>query len=589
MSGIVGIVGARGPIETHTVVAMRDRLAHRGPDDAGLAFSRDGRTAFGHRRLAILDPTAAGRQPMWNRARTLLVAASGGITNYRELAAELAGAGYTFVTRSDVEVLAAALEHWGLEAIERLRGAFAFALWSEETGECVLVRDRLGVKPLYYAVIDGALHFASEATALLAAPGCPRDLDLASLGDYLAYGYVPGERSIWRSIRKLPPAHLLVFSQGEARTRRYWTPPSGPDSSAPVDPAAFRTELEEAIRLAMISDVPVGAFLSGGLDSSAVVALMSATGETVTSYTFNFNKLDSSHRPGPDRSEAVYAREVAKRCGTDHRERHVVLDRSIDALARVVGSYDEPIADESITPTFFLAEEVASDMKVVVSGEGGSVIFGSGDRRYGRPGWIERTGLFGDPGPESVFRRVGFFDAASRGALLDPAFGGEMEADPLWLFRTHWRPELPLPRRLQILHLHTVLPDRILARVDRAGMRHALDTRLPLLDHHLVEHALRLPVKAMAREEEGERLLRAAAGDRLPAPMPASGRGEPGWQESGPLSNPLAARLRSGELVRRGLVRRQAIEDLLARPSGRNSRRAWLLLTLDLWLETHLS
>jgi asparagine synthase (glutamine-hydrolysing) len=187
-----------------------------------------------------------------------------------------------------------------------------------------------------------------------------------------------------------------------------------------------------------------------------------------------------------------------------------------------------------------------------------------------------------------VFRRVGFFDAASRGALLDPAIAEQMDADAVWLLRAHWRPELPLPRRLQLLHLHTVLPDRTLARVDRAGMRHALETRLPLLDHHLVELALKLPVKTSAGEEEGERLLRAAAGDRLPPSMPAAGWGESGWQESCPLPDPWAARLRSGELVRRGLVRRQAIEDLLARPSGRNPKRAWLLLTLDLWIETHL-
>jgi asparagine synthase (glutamine-hydrolysing) len=516
---------------------------------------------------------------MWNRARTLLTTSSGGITNFRELAAELAGTGYAFATRSDAEILLAFCEHWGVDAIDRLRGAFAFALWSEEAGECVLARDPLGIKPLYYAVIDGTLYFASEAVALLAAPDCPRDLDLAALGDYLAYGYVPGERSIWRSIRKLPPAHLLVWSQGEARTRRYWTPPVEPESQASVDPAALRAELEEAIRLAMISDVPVGAFLSGGLDSSAVVALMSATGEPVDSYTFDFN-----HHPDPDRTEAAYAREVARRCGTRHHERHVVLDRSIDALARVVGSYDEPIADASITPTFFLAEEVASDMKVAISGEGGGVIFG-GHRRLGKIGWFERIGLFGDPGPEQIFRRVGFFDAPSREALLDPALAGEMDGDPLWFFRAHWRPELSLSRRLQILHLNTTLPDQTLARVDRASMCHALETRLPLLDHRLVEHVLRLPVKATAGEKEGAQLLRAAAGGRLPERIQSLEPKEP----FSPLALEPVARLRAGELVRRGLVRREAIENLAARPSGRNASRAWLLLILDLWIESHCS
>jgi asparagine synthase (glutamine-hydrolysing) len=623
MCGIVGIVGAPEPIEARTVAAMRDRLAHRGPDDSGLAFTRDGRTAFGHRRLAILDPSPAGHQPMWNRAHTLVATYNGEIYNFRELGAELTRAGYAFTTRSDTEVLLAAFEHWGLDAVERLRGMFAFAIWSEETRECALVRDRLGVKPLYYAVLDGVLYFASEATALLAAPACPRDLDLAALGDYLAYGYVPGERSIWRGIRKLPPAHLLVWTGSEVIVRRYWEPPAGPDPRVMADPAALRAELEEAVKLVMVSDVPVGAFLSGGLDSSTVVALMSGasgTGEPVHSYTIDF---DGPGRDGPGgHSDAACARMVAERYATDHHERHLTLAGSLEVLGRVVASYDEPIADESAIPTFLIAEEVARDVKVVVSGDGGDEIF-AGYRWYekldriermrarlgplagplarlarrlppGRPSidrLAHRLTLLGGPTLDNYFRILGFFDGARRAALLDPALAGAIEDDALWLFRAHWRPELPLVRRLQLLDLHTYLPDDILVKVDRASMRHSLETRVPLLDHRLVEHALRLPLEAVYRDGEGKQLLRAVARDLLPEPIlsrPKQGFGLPraSWERDG-LGALQAERLRGGVLVRRGLVRPQAIEKLLAHPAGRDPVRVWQLFVLDLWLEAH--
>ncbi len=236
MCGIVGIVGAREPVEPRVLALMRDRLVHRGPDDSGLAFSRDGRTGFGHRRLSIIDPSPAGHQPMWNRSGTLVTTLQRRDLQLPRAGPELSGHGYSFATRSDTEVLLAAFEHWGLDAVEHLRGMFAFAIWSEAMRECVLVRDRLGVKPLYYAVVDGALYFASEATALHAAPEVAKALAPEAMGDFLAYGYVPGERSIWGGIRKLLPGHLMVFGPNGPLIRRYWTPPSAPDPDLGRDP-----------------------------------------------------------------------------------------------------------------------------------------------------------------------------------------------------------------------------------------------------------------------------------------------------------------------------------------------------------------
>ncbi len=607
MCGIVGIVGARDPIDARAVLAMRDRLAHRGPDDAGLAVTPDGRTALGHRRLAILDPTATGHEPMWNRSRTLLAAADGGITNFRELAAELSGAGYAFATRSGTEVLLAACEHWGVGAIERLRGAFAFAVRNEEADECLLARDRLGVKPLYYAVIDGALHFASEATALLAAPSMPRELDLEALGDYLAYGYVPGERSIWKSIRKLPAAHRLVFRHGdngepEIRIERYWQPPEAGEVVEPTgdDISRLREVLEEAVRLSMVADVPVGALLSGELDSSLLMALMGATGDRVHSYTIDFDR-------DPQRSRLAFARRVAERYAAEHHERRLILDRSLTTLTRAVSIHDEPFADESIVPHFLAAQDVAAEMKLAVSSEGGGVVLGAEpDPATSPPGTRNLERLFG---------QTCFFDAQSRRALLDPAITRSMDDDVLRLYRPHWHPELPARRRLRFLELHT-LADHMLTRIDRGGMHHALEVRLPLLDHQVVEEGLRLG-HASGRAN-GHPPLNALASDLLPEKEPSTAPFGWRWLEglgkharamlsgrssghspmgrspfdphdrSPEMSAEGRARLLSGGLVRRGLVRLTAVEHLLAGDSRRHRRRAWLLLVLDLWLDTHL-
>jgi asparagine synthase (glutamine-hydrolysing) len=403
MCGIVGIVGARGPVDPAVLSAMRDRLAHRGPDDAGIAFSRDGLTGFGHRRLAILDPSPAGHQPMWNRAGTLVTTYNGEIYNFRELAAELSKHGYTFLTRSDTEVLLAAFEHWGLDAVERFQGMFAFALWSEEMQECVLVRDRLGVKPLYYAVDGETLYFASEATALHEVR--PKELDSAALGDYLAYGYVPGERTIWRGIMKLRPGHLLVFGTHGPIIRRYWSPPSSPDPNTPRAPGVLRQELAAAVEQALVSDVPVGAFLSGGLDSSTLVALAAGAGTELHSYTIDF---DHGRTAG-----AALARQVAERYHTDHHERLLSLDTSLELMREVSAAYDEPLADESIVPTYVIAGEVARDLKVVLSGDGGDEIF-AGYRWYAPAWdpWALRSRAWGAISP-TLARRSGDFGAGS--------------------------------------------------------------------------------------------------------------------------------------------------------------------------------
>jgi asparagine synthase (glutamine-hydrolysing) len=469
------------------------------------------------------------------------------------------------------------------------------------------------VKPLYFAVDGETLYFASEATALHEVR--PKELDSAALGDFLAYGYVPGERTIWRGIQKLRPGHLLVFGAQGPIIRRYWSPPTSPDPNTPRAPGVLRQELSNAVEQALISDVPVGAFLSGGLDSATLVALAAQLGPELHSYTIDF---DHERTAG-----AALARQVAERYRTDHHERLLSLDTSLELMRKVVSAYDEPLADESIAPTYVIAGEVARDLKVVLSGDGGDEIF-AGYRWYAKLDRLEtlrsrlgplsspiarlgsrlpesrpplrrlRRGLryLGGPTIENYFRLVGYFDRQELRQLIDPAVAGHFADDPLWAYRTHWRPELPLVRRLQTLDLQTYLPDDILTKVDRASMRHSLEARVPYLDHRVVEHALRLPTAAVYASGAGKLILKSVAAELLPEALLAAPKQGFGLQR--PVNGDAfltreAARLEAGTLVRMGLVRPQSLADLLDRRiEGRNPNRIWLLYALDLWLEAHL-
>ncbi len=614
MCGIVGIAGTRQPVNPRIVTTMRDHLAHRGPDDEGLAFSRDGTTAFGHRRLAIIDPGPTGHQPMTNPARTLLLTYNGEVYNFRALRAQLEEHGVQFTTGSDAEVVLRAFEHHGPPAVDLLRGMFAYAIWNEESRTCVLTRDRLGIKPLYYALVDGVLYFASEATALLAVPPFTRELDPAALGDYLAYGYVPSPRSIWRRIAKLPPGHQLFFRDGEVRIERYWSPPAS--TTGTDDEDEIGALLAEAVELHLVSDVPVGAFLSGGLDSSTVTALMArSSSQPIQTYSIDFR--------GTTRSEVHYARLLAERYATRHRERQLEVGTSIDDLGAVVGAYDEPLADESTLPTYAIAAEVGRHVKVVLSGDGGDEIFAGyawyekaarlegAHRRLGplanplarlgrqltgvleqhEAGWrlAHRLSLLGGATLDNYFHLTGYLDAAERDALLPAALTRQMETDPLWHLRRYWQAELPVVRRLQLLDLQTYLPDDILVKVDRAAMQHALEVRVPLLDHRVVEATLALPVEKVFRHGTGKQLLRKVAAELVPEEIrtrPKQGFGLPraewernGWQQA------IAARLGNGELGRRGMIEPAALDTLLSSSHGRNPNKIWLLFVLDLWLE----
>ena len=383
MCGICGVVSVdrAEKIDLGVLVGMRDTLAHRGPDDSG-AYVGPG-VGLGHRRLSIIDLRPEGRQPMSNEDDSVRIVFNGEIYNFEELRRGLVAAGHRFRSRTDTEVIVHLYEEMGVKCLDRLRGMFAFALWDERRRRLLLARDRLGKKPLYYAFDGKRLIFASEAKAILSHPSVAAQPDQQALHHYLTLGYVLSPLCAYRGISKLPPAHFLTFpahfltfEDGRLEIRRYWELSYLPKlkiSEAEADDEILR-QLEEAVKLRMISDVPIGAFLSGGLDSSAIVALMSRhSSQPVKTFTIGFREQDYN--------ETDYARIVARRFGTEHHEFQVEPEAAADIVSELAWHYDEPYADSSAIPTYYLSKLTRRYVTVALNGDAGDENF-AGYRRY---------------------------------------------------------------------------------------------------------------------------------------------------------------------------------------------------------------
>jgi asparagine synthase (glutamine-hydrolysing) len=625
MCGIAGIIDTRARREPDRALAsrMNDALAHRGPDGDGLHFEPG--VALCHRRLAIID-LATGQQPLYNEDGSVVVVYNGEIYNYQELIPELQALGHRFHTRSDTEVIVHAWEAWGERCVERLRGMFAFALWDRGSETLFLARDRLGVKPLHYAwLADGQLLFASEIKALLLHPALDRSIDPLAVEEYFAFGYVAEPRSIYRAVRKLPPAHTLVIRRGAppAEPRRYWDVRfTGAATIALEDACAeLRRRLEDSVRLRLISEVPLGAFLSGGVDSSAVVAAMAkVSAEPVNTCSISFDD--------PAFDESRYAQLVATRYTTRHRVDHVASDDFdlIDELARV---YDEPYADSSAIPTYRVCQLARQHVTVALSGDGGDESFG-GYRRYQLHVAEERLrcrvplavrrplfGLLGRLYPKAdwaprVLRGKTTFEALARDSV--EAYGETMgfvrEGLRRQLFSTRFQASLggyratevftrhaaragtddPLAL-VQYLDLQTYLVGDINTKVDRASMAHSLEVREPLMDHPLVEWLATLPSSLKLRGGEGKFLLKKAMEPCLPREImyrPKMGFAVPlaRWFR-GPLRERLHTAVLGEGLASSGMFDPATLRQLVdAHLSGRRdySTPLWTLLMFDAFL-----
>jgi asparagine synthase (glutamine-hydrolysing) len=623
ITGIVDLQGRRAP-DRPLLRAMNDSLTHRGPDGEGFHFEPG--VGFGHRRLSIID-LEGGKQPLFNEDETVVVTYNGEIYNFREIAAELAARGHQFRTRCDTEVIVHAWEEWGVECLQRFNGMFAFALWDRNSQTLFLARDRLGVKPLYYAQLpNGELAFGSELKALLVHPHLDRTLDPTAVEDYFCFGYVPDPKAIFRSVMKLAPGHYMLARRGrDVAVRRYWSVPLDEepvlDESLDAE-AALREQLKEAVRLRLVSDVPLGAFLSGGIDSSAVVAMMRELGTEhllTCSIGFQEKRYDESR----------YAELVARAKGTDHKSETVAAS-DYALLEKLVGLYDEPFADSSAIPTYRVCKLARQHVTVALSGDGGDEDF-LGYRRYRLfameqamrsrvPGAVRKP-LFGALGrwypkldwAPRVFRGKTTFEALARDPAkaylhgvsifpdegrrrlfsrdMDRQLGGYRASE---VFRRHLEGRTfgdPM-RMVQFLDYQTYLPGDILTKVDRASMAHSLEVRVPFLDYRFVEWAARLPSSKKLRRGEGKVVLKEALAPLLPREILY--RDKMGFAVPldiwfrGALEERLMASLESEALVGSGMFDKSALQTIGAdHRSGRRNHSAvlWALLMFEGFLD----
>lgn len=616
MCGIAGIYGLEGqPAEAGQVKAMCDALVARGPDDEG--YYVRGPVALGMRRLSIVD-LANGQQPIRNEDGTVQVILNGEIYNFRELRQMLEGRGHRFTTASDTEVIVHLYEEFGDECVQHLRGMFAFAVWDEPRRRLLIARDRLGIKPLFFGQFDGKLAFASELKALLQLPWVPRDLDWGAVANLFAFLTTPRDQSILSGIRKLEPGHRLVAEAGKPlKISRYWDVRFESDATRSEGQLVeeLRELLDEAVRLRMICDVPFGAFLSGGIDSSAVVATMARLGrQPVKTFTVGFDERQFS--------EVDHARVVADAFGTEHHEL-VLKPDVVSVLDDLAWHVDEPFGDSSAIPTYMVSRLAAEHVKVVLSGDGGDELFGGYDRyrveererRYERIPAVVRSlmGAVGGRMKEGMkgrnFLRHIALEGAERYMDASILFGAEeqqslfqapaaeriLAANPWGLARDelarhpgHWL------SAIQERDLKNYLPLDILTKVDRMSMAHSLEARVPLLDHKLVEFAVTIPPELRLRDGSTKYIFKQAMRGILPDSIidrPKQGFAVPlaSWFR-GQLDGYLEDLLLSDVSRGRQLFNAAYVEKLLqlhaaGRPMG---LALWTLISFELWCRKFL-
>lgn len=616
MCGIAGMIGRDGEaVSTEQIRGMTDAIAHRGPDDEGIRVQAN--VGLGMRRLSIID-LAGGQQPIYNEDRSVGVVFNGEIYNFQLLREELEARGHKFSTHSDTEVIVHLYEEMGADCVTKLRGMFAIALYDEKGKSLLLARDRLGKKPLYYAMADGRLYFASEIKAILAVAPQLAEVDAEGILQFFYFGYIPDPYSAFQRIRKLPPGHLAEYGNGEIKIRQYWDVPRYGTHDPGSDEACLEEmehRLGEAVRMRLISEVPLGAMLSGGVDSSVVVALMARhSSAPVKTFSIGFGKADFN--------EAEYARLVAERFGTDHHE--LMLDPDIVAtLHRLTEWMDEPFGDSSMIPTYYVSRLARENVTVALSGDGGDELFAGYDRYFVNlnrrslriPGWMGnafRRHVFRRLPSSTYGRRFSWnVSLSARDRYLDglaflPALGRERElfsdafletADgvpqPFRQFERYYD-EAPASdglSRLLYLDTKTYLPADILTKVDRLSMAASLEARCPILDHEFVEWVAGLPLKYKFRDGTRKYIFKKLA-ERLGIPAQLLHRRKTGF--SMPLVHWMRHELKDSLLgilieprtLQRGYFKPAAIRGLLdehVRGRRNHAGALWLLLVFELW------
>jgi asparagine synthase (glutamine-hydrolysing) len=610
---IVGIASKKSNLRRDWLVIARDLMAHRGPDAAGQWWSKDGRVGLAHRRLAIIDLSSAGDQPMHDDSGQLSIIFNGEIYNFSELREQLIALGHSFRSHSDTEVILLSYRQWGTDCLAFLNGMFAFAIFDARQQKVFLARDRAGEKPLFYYQNKGVLKFSSELKALLADKELPRRIDSESLDCYLAMGFVPGDRCILQGFNKLPPAHALLFDleSGQAKVWRYWQLPEQlVDQNKIFNDADLLAELEslmeDSVRRQMVADVPVGILLSGGVDSSLITAMATRHSSRVQTFTISF--------PGHGKfDEAAHARLISRHFGTLHTEL-IAEPTSVDLLISLARQFDEPIVDSSMIPTFLVSQLVRQHCKVALGGDGGDELFGGYDH-YSRSYWMEQklgriprsfrnvvalgaekllpVGIKGRNWLQGLSTNFGnglpliasCFDASTRSHLLAKQRGWRLAAESIINERV---PAVQnLVERSTRMDFNNYLPEDILVKVDRTSMLNSLEIRSPLLDYRLIEYAYgRVPFHLKATQVQKKILLKRLAARVLPSEFDR--------QRKQGFSIPMAEWLRGGPfrklfyevLTDPGCSFDAASVDSLLRGQDRgynNGERLFALVFFELW------
>ena len=623
MCGICGYL-TRAPMPHEALKAATNSLIHRGPDDVGYYFSQDSCLGLGHRRLSIIDLSPKGRQPMANEGKTIWVSFNGEIYNYLELRERLLAKGHRFKSQTDTEVIVHGYEEWGTDCFSELNGMFAIAIWDEAKQKLILARDRIGQKPLFYHSHNGNFCFASELKALMKLPFFEKEIDFESLKQYLVFNYVPAPRSIFRHTFKLEPGKLLVVSKktGTIRLETYWDPIPvlrNKRHNNILSEEAYLDQLEQllvdAVRKRLISDVPLGAFLSGGIDSSLIVAIMTELSDLpVKTFTIGFEELEYN--------EAVYAKRVAEYLRTEHREFYLSSRDSLDIIEKLPDMYDEPFADHSAIPTYLVSKHTREYVTVALSGDGGDELFCG----YPRYDWILGKSCFTSL-PRALRKLVSngirrLLPSSRRISTLEEAlafkdlsdlylfsFSSFKQRDLQKLVEDRYDPEAVRFHQVYnmlndedildvfpMIDLTTYLPGDILTKVDRASMFTSLEARAPLLDYRVVEFAISLPVELKRKNGDKKYLLKELLYKYLPKELflrPKHGFGIPlsFWlRDKGGLRPLVEEYLNPERIEKEGTFNADFISRLVASHldgDESHQNRLWALLMLQMWAERY--
>lgn len=588
MCGIVGQINSSASIQPASFIAMRDTLTHRGPDDAGAEFFKNNHIALGHRRLSFLDLSASGRQPMCNEDETIWIVLNGEIYNYIELREELKMRNHLFKTNTDTEVIIHGYEEWGTDIIGKLKGMFAFGLLDLKKKQLLLARDTFGIKPLYYYCANGQFIFASELKAILASNEVKREIDFTSFADYFVYRYVPSPKSIWKNISKVPPAHFLVYEYetGIAELTEYRSLKFASNKIAQKALIEKTGELlEQSVKIHARSDVPIGSFLSGGYDSSAVVYWLTKLGYRPETFSIGFEKWDNS--------EHQFAALVAEHLHVPHTTT-MVTDETLDLLDIMPDVYDEPIADISILPTWLVSRLAVQKVKAVMSGEGADELFGGYTWQkefYARNAELSAvTKLINKVrGTENIdtvafystAMSMGKFDANELKQLLSADLHTHIHTDPDWFYRKNFNKELSPLKSIQQMDIKCFMGELVLTKIDRASMANSLEVRVPFLDHELFEKIFSVDENIYFKQNTTKYILQENIREHLPdAILARKKQGFVGPDNFYMNIERYKKVLDNASLIRDGLITRDYVQRLI---TNKDHWRLWKVTVMEKW------